>query len=343
MASLPPLFAESSNKRQPDYYVQIIRKSFFKALDPSSNFLKKWDAMALCLLFFTASVTPFETAFLTSTNDITINIDLLFLINRFVDIIFFSDIFIQMRTPYRDEESGRLVFSVKKIASRYLKSWFLLDLVSVLPFEFLGNVLTTSVDDSGSVTQLSLLRFFRLTRLLKLLRVFRASRKLKSLQVSSGIRFVALEIIKIVVSTTFIIHWLACGYRLAGERGHAEEAPGWPDFLKAANNGTATIVGEYFAALSYSSGLVTLVGQSNPVMAPTNDREFLFCAVANVLAYLMFLFFLTNFSHILQISKDITRRQEILADNYLELLDDLRLDKSLKFLVYSILCRFMDI
>lgn len=111
--------------------------------------------------------------------DLTIHIDLLFVLNRFVDIIFFTDIFIQCRTPYRDEQTGRLVLDVKKITIKYVSSWFFLDLISVLPFEFLGNILHSG----SSLAQLSLLRFFRLTRLLKLLRVFRASRKLKRLQV----------------------------------------------------------------------------------------------------------------------------------------------------------------
>jgi hypothetical protein len=45
-----------------NYEVFVEKKKFFGPLDPTSNFLKKWDALALTLLLFTASVTPFETA-----------------------------------------------------------------------------------------------------------------------------------------------------------------------------------------------------------------------------------------------------------------------------------------
>jgi Ion transport protein len=79
-----------------------------------------------------------------------------------VDIIFFTDIFIQIRTPYRDDSTGRLVLDIKQIAVRYITSWFFLDLISVLPFEFLGNFFHTGT----ALAQLGLLRFFRLTRLL---------------------------------------------------------------------------------------------------------------------------------------------------------------------------------
>lgn len=45
-----------------NYDVAVPRERFFGPLDPTSSFLKKWDMLALALLLFTASVTPFETA-----------------------------------------------------------------------------------------------------------------------------------------------------------------------------------------------------------------------------------------------------------------------------------------
>lgn len=45
-----------------NYEVIVPKVKFFGPLDPTSSFLKKWDMLALGLLLFTASVTPYETA-----------------------------------------------------------------------------------------------------------------------------------------------------------------------------------------------------------------------------------------------------------------------------------------
>ena len=111
-------------------------------------------------------------------------VDILFLINTSVDLIFFYDMFVQMRTPYKDNNTGKYVRDVKLITASYLKSWFFIDLFSVFPFEFLGAGSTTS-----DLSQLRILKLMRLTRLFKLLRMFRANRKLKKLQVHSGLRY----------------------------------------------------------------------------------------------------------------------------------------------------------
>jgi hypothetical protein len=44
------------------YFVPVQKKRFWAALELGSPFLQKWDQLALSLLLFTASVTPFETA-----------------------------------------------------------------------------------------------------------------------------------------------------------------------------------------------------------------------------------------------------------------------------------------
>lgn len=127
-----------------------------------------------------------------------LQIDLLFLINRFVDFCFFFDMFIQMRTPYKDSETGRIVRSRKQIIMHYLKTWFIIDLLSIFPFEFLGAAFspststTTAQSDSGS--KLLLLRFLRLARLLKLLRIFRANKKLQRWKINSGLRYTTIQL-----------------------------------------------------------------------------------------------------------------------------------------------------
>ena len=58
-------------------------------INPNGEFCKSWDLLMVTLLLFTAAVTPFEVAFLTSNG-----VDGLFVINRMVDIGFIADMFV---------------------------------------------------------------------------------------------------------------------------------------------------------------------------------------------------------------------------------------------------------
>ena len=74
----------------------------------------------------------------------------------------------QFNLAYRDEtKGGQMVKSRKLIARRYLKGWFTIDLISIVPFELLT-----------VPPQMKMVRLIRLLRLLKLARVLKASRLL---------------------------------------------------------------------------------------------------------------------------------------------------------------------
>ena len=59
---LPKYLADVREKRLV-YRVFAESKGFFKPLNLASPSLKQWDLLALVLLVFTATVTPFETAY----------------------------------------------------------------------------------------------------------------------------------------------------------------------------------------------------------------------------------------------------------------------------------------
>lgn len=68
-------------------------------------------------------------------------------------------------------EDGLWVADRRMITWHYVRTWFLIDLLSVMPFDILGFVLS-----SDSVAQLRLLKIVRLARLIKLARILRAGR-----------------------------------------------------------------------------------------------------------------------------------------------------------------------
>jgi hypothetical protein len=54
-------------------------------------------------------------------------------IDTVIDFIFITDLFVNFFSAYYDEE-GKLVTNNKKIATKYLKSWFIIDLIASFPF-----------------------------------------------------------------------------------------------------------------------------------------------------------------------------------------------------------------
>lgn len=87
-------------------------------------------------LIFTALVTPFEVAFLEAAKSPW---EPLFLVNRGVDLIFVVDIVFSFMLVYQEAggaEGTRWVEDQAKIVRHYLRGWFALDVISVLPFDF---------------------------------------------------------------------------------------------------------------------------------------------------------------------------------------------------------------
>ena len=90
-----------------------------------------------------------------------------------IDVLFFIDLILTFFTTYTDSTNNE-VTSHKKIAIRYLKGWFIIDLISCLPFDIMipghssFNILTRIMRTS---------RMYKLLRLLRILKVIKMAQK----------------------------------------------------------------------------------------------------------------------------------------------------------------------
>lgn len=55
--------------------------------------------------------------------------------NNAIDILFLCDMFVIFNSAFYDEESYKMTENRNEIACAYLKGWFIIDLVSILPFD----------------------------------------------------------------------------------------------------------------------------------------------------------------------------------------------------------------
>jgi len=125
------MYGQSKNINYEDKVIleneEQIKNRFFLVIMPESTFKKFWNVVIIILLGYTATYVPFKVSFVDDTSQA------LFVWDLIVDGLFFIDIFINFLAAYEDKEDIVEV-RVSKIAQQYLKSWFLLDVVAVIPF-----------------------------------------------------------------------------------------------------------------------------------------------------------------------------------------------------------------
>mmetsp|Transcript_47020 Transcript_47020/g.112706 ORF Transcript_47020/g.112706 Transcript_47020/m.112706 type:complete len:721 (+) Transcript_47020:374-2536(+) len=186
------------------------------SIDPRGSFTKRWDIVMIVCLVWTALVTPYEIAFLPDSG--IDNLPLLWWLNRLVDFSFGIDMVVNFFLGFFDDEEGQWVFENKRIALRYLKGWFSVDLISILPFEEIGAAM-----ENDALKNLKVLRTIRLLRLIKLARVFRASRLFKRWELSMDMSYSTLSLIKFLVLVFISVHWMASAWRLGPSLEEADD------------------------------------------------------------------------------------------------------------------------
>lgn len=129
---------------------------------PDSKFKLVWNALLFTTLLYSALINPFTIAFNDSTT-----LDAWEIIDLVIDAFFFFDVLVNLNSAYYDSSSN-LITNRKKIILTYLKSWFIIDLLSCVPFSLIG-ILTQSESNQTN----KFVRFVRLPRLYKLLRMSR--------------------------------------------------------------------------------------------------------------------------------------------------------------------------
>lgn len=101
------------------------------------------------------------------------------------DVFFFLDLIITFMAAYYDDEF-RLVDDRATIACDYLKGWFLIDVIAIIPYNDII-MLTVKGDSSTHASGNSMVRILRLAKLNKLIKLSRLIRIFKLFKENSKI------------------------------------------------------------------------------------------------------------------------------------------------------------
>ncbi|XP_034040144.1 potassium voltage-gated channel subfamily H member 1a isoform X2 [Thalassophryne amazonica] len=261
-------------------------------------FKTTWDWVILILTFYTAIMVPYNVSFKTKQNNVT-----WLVVDSIVDVIFLVDIVLNFHTTFVGP-AGEVISDPKLIRMNYLKTWFVIDLLSCLPYDVINAF--ENVDEGIS-------SLFSSLKVVRLLRLGRVARKL-----DHYIEYGAAVLVLLVCVFGLAAHWLACiwysigDYEVIDEETNIVRQDSWL-FLLAETVGTpyrfnASGSGKweggpnkhsvYITSLYFTMTSLTSIGFGN--IAPTTDGEKIFAVAMMMIGSLLYATIFGNVTTIFQ-------------------------------------------
>lgn len=251
------------------------------------------------MLLFVAVTLPFRLAFYEK-DDLTWKV-----LNGVVDGSFAIDIVLTFFTAIPDQLSRGYITDKKKIALVYLKSWFIIDIISILPIDLI--VANASSKLMGVLKFGRFARFAKIMRLLKVIRMARLfrlckdrNRMARSAEKFGNVNPIVGRLLVFLFVVACINHFLACIWVMAAE---INEGNNWiTKYYGGEMPDKTSPVSIYALSFYFVTTTVTSVGYGD--VTPENMMEKVFCIVMLFIGVLTFSFasgslnsVITNYDH----------------------------------------------
>ncbi|CAN9510673.1 unnamed protein product [Ophioblennius macclurei] len=261
-------------------------------------FKTTWDWVILILTFYTAIMVPYNVSFKTKQNNVT-----WLVVDSIVDVIFLVDIVLNFHTTFVGP-AGEVISDPKLIRMNYVRTWFVIDLLSCLPYDVINAF--ENVDEGIS-------SLFSSLKVVRLLRLGRVARKL-----DHYIEYGAAVLVLLVCVFGLAAHWLACiwysigDYEVINEDTNSVRMDSWlyllgetvgtPYKFNASGSGRweggPTKDSVYITSLYFTMTSLTSIGFGN--IAPNTDGEKIFAVAMMMIGSLLYATIFGNVTTIFQ-------------------------------------------
>jgi len=289
------------------------------------RFMNRWDTILIAALVFTGIFTPWEVAFLEPARDA------IFLLNCVLWLFFVADMFLQfflVRT--RPGDGVENVTSHVELMLIYLRGWFLIDFISVLPFDIIS-VITGNSD----LMKLKGFRVLRLLRGVKILRIFRASRILTRWAAQISISHTWAGYMGATTMLGLGVHWMGCAWGLVGKEATYNYSYSWidalaydkPDGMELSNE-YKSVWNVYLAGLHYAAMTITSIGFGD--ISPQQESEYACGIFFQCCGGIIWAVVIGTFCRLLTTSSPGVIRQRQTMDELNHMMSEQNLDTSLQ-------------
>nr|ANS59120.1 potassium channel transporter [Lycium barbarum] len=183
-------------------------------IHPENRWYRMWENFILIWSIYSSFFTPMEFAFFNGLPR------KLFLLDICGQIVFLVDIVLQFFVAYRDSQTYKMVYKRTPIALRYLKSHFIMDFLSCMPWDVIYKAV-------GSKEEVRYLLWIRLSRARRITYCFQKMEK------DIRINYLFTRIIKLITVELYCTHTAACiFYYLATTLSEQQEGYTWIGSLK---------------------------------------------------------------------------------------------------------------
>ena len=254
-------------------------------IDPNDKYKRIWNIFLVILVIYFSLVVPYRLAFDSVIDPYTSTT--LFVFENCLNFCFLIDIVLNFYTGYV-LRSGAVEYQSDKIARRYLQSWFIFDVLSIIPFDILLNPLSSS----SFLLIPRLLRLARLVTLFRLLRLFKLTTSLSEYHKSRFFSNAAYKLFRIFLIVLIILHLLSCVWIFMANIEGAE-AETWITHYNIQNAGEYV---QYVSSIYFVMTFMTTTGFGDIV--PVSNPEKIFITLMLALSSAGFAFLIGSMTTI---------------------------------------------
>ncbi|THU51119.1 hypothetical protein C4D60_Mb06t27670 [Musa balbisiana] len=230
-----------------------LRKHIVSPYDPR---YRLWEMFLILLVLYSAWICPFEFAFLRYLPST------IFLVDNIVNSFFAIDIVLTFFVAFIDHKSYLLVDDPKRIAVRYLSTWFMFDVCSTFPFQTISFFFNRHGNSLG----------FKLLSMLRLWRLHRVSSLFARLEKDIRLNYFWTRCTKLFSVTLFTVHCSGCFNYMIADR-YPDPGRTWigaviPNFRED------SLWSRYVTSIYWSITTLTTTGYGD--LHAENTREMLF-------------------------------------------------------------------